>query len=117
MSTLRDRRTDDLYDHWSFLGEKRRHLLERSSAGVFRAHRLEALSVGELCRHLDDRLGRPSKDLHVVVGALLLPQVHDLTDGAAVEALAFNMAWHYALDVRTEADSCFCERRVLPMPR
>ena len=110
MFTLRDRRTGDLFDHWSFLGEKRRQLLERSWAGVFRAHLLEALPVDDLCRHLDDRLGRPSKDLHVVIGALLLQQLHDLTDAAAVEALAFNMAWHYALDVRTEADSYFCEK-------
>jgi len=110
MFTLRDRRTGDLFDHWSFLGEKRRLLLERSWAGVFRDHLLEALPVDDLCRHLDDRLGRPSKDLHVVIGALLLQQLHDLTDVEAVEALAFNMAWHYALDVRTEADSYFCEK-------
>lgn len=110
MFTLRDRRTGDLFDHWSFLGEKRRQLLERSWAGVFRDHLLEALPVDNLCRYLDDRLSRPSKDLHVVIGALLLQQLHDLTDAAAVEALAFNMAWHYALDVRTEADSYFCEK-------
>lgn len=110
MFTLRDRRTNDLFDHWSFLGEKRRLLLERSWAGVFRDHLLEALPVDDLSRHLDDRLGRPSKDLHVVIGALLLQQLHDLTDAEAVEALAFNMAWHYALDVRTEADSYFCEK-------
>lgn len=110
MFTLRDRQTGDLFDHWSFLGEKRRLLLERSWAGVFRDHLLQALPVGDLCRHLDDRLGRPSKDLHVVIGVLLLQQLHDLTDAEAVEALAFNMAWHYALDVRTEADSYFCEK-------
>ena len=110
MFTLRDRRTGDLFDHWSVLGEKRRRLLERSWAGVFRNHLLEALPVGDLCHHLDDRLGRPSKDLHIVVGVLLLQQLHDLTDAHTVEALAFNMAWHYALDVRSEADSYFCEK-------
>ena len=45
-------------------------------------------------------MGRPSKDLHVVIGVLLLQQLHDLSDAETVEALAFNMAWHYALDVR-----------------
>ena len=49
-------------------------------------------------------MGRPSKDLHVVIGVLLLQQLHDLSDAETVEALAFNMAWHYALDVRSEAD-------------
>ena len=47
-------------------------------------------------------MGRPSKDLHVVIGVLLLQQLHDLSDAETVEALAFNMAWHYALDVRSE---------------
>ncbi len=55
-------------------------------------------------------LGRPSKDLHVVLGALLLQQLHDLTDAQTVEAIAFNIAWQYALDVRSEADCYFCER-------
>jgi len=110
MFTLRDRRTGDLFDRWSDLGEKRRRLLERSWAGVFRDHLLVELPVDELRRHLDDRLGRPSKDLHVVIGVLLLQQLHDLSDAATVEALAFNMAWHYALDVRSEADSYFCEK-------
>ena len=39
-----------------------------------------------------------------------LQQLHDLSDAETVEALAFNMAWHYALDVRSEADSYFCEK-------
>ena len=110
MYTLRDRRTGELFDRWSDFGEKRRLLLERSWAGVFRDHLLDELPVDELCRHLDDRLGRPSKDLHVVIGVLLLQQLHDLSDAATVEALAFNMTWHYALDVRGEADSYFCEK-------
>ena len=43
---------------------------------------------------------------------LLLQQLHDLSDAETVEALAFNgMAWcDYALDVRSEADSYFCEK-------
>ncbi len=110
MFTLHDRLIGDLFDLWSGLVEKRRRLLERSWAGVFRDHLLDELPVDELCRHLDDRLGRPSKDLHVVIGVLLLQQLHDLSDAATVEALAFNMTWHYALDVRGEADSYFCEK-------
>lgn len=45
-----------------------------------------------------------------MIGVLILQQLHDLTDAATVEALAFNMAWHYALDVRGEADVYFCEK-------
>lgn len=110
MITLRDRQTGDLFDRWSELGEKRRRLLDRSWAGVFRDHLFDDLPVDELLPHFDERMGRPSKDLHIVIGVLLLQQLHDLTDAATVEALAFNMAWHYALDVRTEADCYFCEK-------
>ena len=91
-------------------------LMEQSWAGVFRNHLLVELPVDDLCRHLDERMGRPSKDLHVVIGVLLLQQLHDLSDAETVEALAFNMAWHYALDVRSEADSYFCEKTLRNCP-
>ena len=77
---------------------------------VFRDHLLDDLPIDELLPHFDDRLGRPSKDLHIAIGVLLLQQLHDLSDAATVEALAFNMASHHALDVRSEADCYFCEK-------
>ena len=107
---MRDRRTGDLFDRWPELGEKRRQLLDRSWAEVFRHHLLDEFPIEELLPHLDKRMGRPSKDLHIVIGVLLLQQLHDLSDAATVEALAFNMTWHHALDVRTEADCYFCEK-------
>ncbi len=76
----------------------------------FRDYLLLELPVGELAPHFSKDFGRPSKDLHVVLGALLLQQLHDLTDAQTVEAIAFNIAWQYALDVRSEADCYFCER-------
>lgn len=101
MMTLRDRRTGYLFDRWSELGEKRRRLLNRSWAEVFRSHLLDDLPIDELLPHFDERIGRASKYLHIVIGVLLLQQLHDLSDAATVEALAFNMAWHDALDVRS----------------
>ena len=77
---------------------------------VLRQHLLDDLPIDELLPHFDDRLGRPSKNLHIVIGVLLLQQLHDLSDAATVEALAFNMTWHHALDVRSEADCYFCEK-------
>jgi hypothetical protein len=94
MFTLRDRRAGELFDRWSDLGDKRRHLMEQSWAGIFRNHLLVELPVDDLCRHLDEHMDRPSKDLHFVIGVLLLQQLHDLSDAETVEALAFNMAWH-----------------------
>ncbi len=46
----------------------------------------------------------------MVVGVLLLQQLHDLTDAQTVAALAFVVAWHYALDVRGEADCYLCDK-------
>jgi hypothetical protein len=110
MLTIRDHYTEDLFDPWEHLGPKRRRLLERGWAGVFRKHLLHHLPIEQLMAHFRPHTGRPTKDLYVSLGALILQQLHDLTDAAAVEALAFNITWHYALDVRDESDACLCER-------
>jgi hypothetical protein len=110
MITIRDHLAGDLFDPWDHLGEKRRRLLERSWAGVFREHLFQHLPVGKLASLFSSGLGRPTKDLHTLVGALILQQLHDLTDAATVEAVAFNIGWHYALDIRAESDAYLCER-------
>ena len=86
MLTLRDHDSAAPSDLWIPLGAKRKQLLDRSWAGVFRDYLLLELPVGELAPHFSKDFGRPSKDLHVVLGALLLQQLHDLTDAQTVEA-------------------------------
>lgn len=108
--TIRDHQTGDLFDPRDHLGKKRRQLLGRSWAGGFRDHLLANLPVRELLTAFSRQLGRPTKDSHTVIGALSLQQLHDLTDAATVEAVAFNITWHYALDIRAESDACLCER-------
>ena len=110
MQRTRDRSNGLLFDPWAFLGSKRRRLLDRSWAGVFRDHLLNNLPVRALAGSFAQKMGRPTKDLHVACGVLILQQLHDLTDAATVEALAFNLAWHYALDAREEADAYLCEK-------
>lgn len=110
MLTIRDHCTGDLFDRWGFLGPQRRELLERSWAGVFRQHLLAKLPVEKLIPYFRTDDGRPSKDLHVALGSLILQQMFDLTDAQAVESVAFNMAWHFALDLRDDADAYLCER-------
>jgi hypothetical protein len=41
---------------------------------------------------------------------LLLQQLHDCTDAATVEAVTFNLAWHYALALPPGANISICER-------
>lgn len=110
MLTLRGYDSAAPPDFWIQLEAKRKQFLDRSWAGVFRDYLLLGLPVGELAPHFSKNFGRPSKDLHVVLGALLLQQLHDLIDAQTVEAIAFNIAWQYALDVCSEADCYFCER-------
>lgn len=110
MLTLGDHCSGDLFDPWEHLGSQRRRLLERSWAGVFRDYLLKHLAVTELAAGFQSDLGRPSKDLYVALGALILQQLHDLTDQQTTEAVALNIAWHYALDIRREPDTYLCER-------
>ncbi|QNN21846.1 transposase [Planctomycetales bacterium ZRK34] len=110
MRRTRDRSCGMLFNPWDSLGEKRRRLLDRSWAGVFREHLLDRLPVEAIAECFVSKRGRPTKELHVAVGVLILQQLHDLTDAAVVEALAFNLAWHYALDVQDESDAYLCEK-------
>jgi hypothetical protein len=110
MLTLRDHESGDLFDPWDHLGAQRRRLLDRSWAAVFREHLLKHLPVSELAARFSRQLGRPTKDLYTVIGALILQQLHDTTDAATVEAVGLNLAWHYALDIRAESDAYLCER-------
>ena len=110
MLTIRDLHTDQPFEPCADLGPQRRHLLEHSWAGVFRDYLLAQLPVQELAPHFCPGFGRPSKDLFTVRGALILQQLHDLTDRQTVEALAFNIAWHYALDMRSDEQAYLCGR-------
>ena len=110
MLTIRDHQTGNLFDPWAHLGEQRRRLLDRSWAAVFRQHLLEVLPVSEVAQQFDASHGRPTKDIYAALGVLILQQLHDLTDAATVEALAFNITWHYALDIRDDSDAYLCEK-------
>jgi len=110
MLTIHDHQSGDLFDPWEHLGPQRRTLLEKSWAGVFRQYLLEHLPVTELATSFCVTFGRPTKDLYAVLGALILQQLHDLTDAETVEAIALHRGWQYALDIRCESDAYVCER-------
>ncbi len=110
MITVRNRQNLELFDRWSFLGTKRREILRKSWSSVFRDYLLTHLPVEKLAEQFCRDRGRPSKDLHVAIGVLLLQQLHDLTDQETVEALAFRIDWHFALDLHSESDAYLSER-------
>ena len=85
-------------------------MLKKSWARVFREHLLSHLPVEQIAQRLCQDHGRPSKDLHVAIGVLILQQLQDLTDRETVEALAFRIDWQFALDLRSKTDAYLSER-------
>ena len=105
MIHIKDHRQMELFDPWGFLSPKRRELLDQSWAGLFQKELLRELPVGEVVSFFNDDFGRPTKELHTMLGVLVLQQAHDLTDDETVNQLAFNIQWHYALNITEESDS------------
>ena len=105
MIRIKNHKQDELFDPWSFLSPKRRRLLDQSWAGLFKEHILCELPVSQLAPFFNESFGRPTKELHTVLGVLVLQQSLDLTDVETVNQLAFNIQWHYALNITEESDS------------
>jgi len=112
MIHTKDHKTLPIFDPWEFLGPKRRKLMDKSWAGLFRKHILSELPVGRLRRFFASGFGRPTKELYSTVGAIVLQQMHDLTDEQTVCQVAFNQQWHYALDITESSDETMylCEK-------
>jgi Transposase DDE domain/Transposase domain (DUF772) len=104
MIHARDHKTPYLIDPWDYLGPKRRKLLDKSWAGLFREHILSELPVHKIASCYTDGFGRPTKEIFAALGALILQQMHDLTDEETVSQFSFNLQWHYALDIPGESD-------------
>jgi len=104
MIRVRDHKTPYLLDPWDYIGPKRRKLLDDSWAGLFRKHILSELPVRKVTSCYTSGVGRPSKELYAALGALILQQMHDLTDEETVSQFSFNLQWHYALDIPGETD-------------
>jgi hypothetical protein len=107
-----DHFSGDLFGPWDYLGQKRKQMLEKGWAGLFRRQVLRHLPVGAVAGCFDGVMGRPTKDLYVALGVILLQQVHDTSDVATVHAVAFDISWQYALDIRQEQQAFFSERTI-----
>lgn len=104
MFHIKDRKTGQLFDQWRYLGPKRRKLLDESWAGLFREKILPELPVERMIPFFSPDMGRPTKELYAMLGAILFQQIFDLTDEETVSQMAFNLQWHYALDNPEESD-------------
>jgi hypothetical protein len=79
-------------------------MLDQDWPGLFREHLLDELPVKQIALQFKQGIGRPTKELHTVLGVLLLQQTMDLNDQSAIEQLCFNIQWHYALNIPEESD-------------
>ena len=94
-----------IFDPWAHLGPKRRKLLDKSWSGLFQKEILPDLPVDTLRSHYHDWNGRPTKELHSMIGLMILQQMHDLTDEQSIEQFCFNIQWHYALNITSPDDA------------
>jgi hypothetical protein len=104
MIRIKDHKTGYLFNPWDYLGPKRRKLMEESWAGLFRQEILDELPVNEIASAFSDISGRPTKELYMALGSLVLQQMQDMTDEETSTQVAFNLQWQYALDITAESD-------------
>jgi len=61
--------------------------------------------VDKIFKNYQWAMGRPTKELYAMLGVMILQQMHDLTDGETIHQYAFNIEWHYALDITDDSDA------------
>lgn len=104
MIHVKDHKTRDMFNPFEHLGPKRLALLESSWAHLFREEILHKLPAEKLFPLYSEMFGRRTKELYAMLGIILLQQMEDLTDEEAVHQFAFNIMWHYALNVTDPSD-------------
>lgn len=104
MIHVKDHKQYDMFHPFEHLGPKRLALLQSSWAHLFREEILHRLPVEDLFHLYSDQKGRPTKELYTMLGLVLLQQMEDLTDEATIRQFAFNIEWHYALNVTDPSD-------------
>lgn len=104
MKNINDHFTEDLFEPWEQIGQKRKQMLKEGWAEVFRETVFPNLPVKEVGEHFDDNMGRPSTELYTFTGIPVLQQILDLTDRQMQQAVAFDIRIHYALDIQANTD-------------
>lgn len=117
MFYIKDHKTLDMFDPFAFLGPKRRSILDTTWAKTFREDILPDLPVEILSATYDDHMGRPTKELYAMMGVMIIQQTEDLTDEETTRQFAFNIQWHYALNITGDSDkvSYICPKTLWTM--
>jgi len=94
-----------IFDPWDSISPKRRQMLDAGWPGLFREHILPSIPADKFAKFFDEFMGRSTKELYSMLGALILQQTCNLTDEETVQQYCFNMQWHYALNITEESDN------------
>ncbi len=105
MIHFKDHKTLHIFDPFAFLGPKRKKLMDTSWAKLFRDEILPVLPVDKIFKNYHWAMGGPTKELYAMLSAMILQQMHDLTDEETIHQFAFNIEWHYALGITDESDA------------
>ena len=105
MIYTKDHKTHHMFDPFPYLGPRRKRRIEESWAKVFREHILTTLPVEKVYSKYDPVMGAPTKELYAMLGLMVIQQMQDLTDEEAVDQFAYNIQWHYALNITSTADA------------
>ena len=104
MIHAKDHQSGLLFDPLADFSPRRKRLLQMSWAYEFRRENLPVLPVEKLAQGYAPQMGAPTKELYSMVGLVLLQHCFDLTDEETISQLAFNLQWHYTLDIAEDSD-------------
>jgi hypothetical protein len=91
------------------MNETKRARLAKTWAHAFRHSALPLVDESGFAKYFHQDNGRPNKSVRMIVGVLVLKELFDFTDTETLDALEWNVAWQYALDVTPE-DAHTCQK-------
>ena len=86
-----------IFDAVSGLTEREQRMLDKSWATYFAEHIFPAIDEEPFRVLYSDRPSRYNTPVNVIIGSLILKEVHGLTDEEIVEALPFDIRYQHAL--------------------
>ena len=98
-----------LFEASNLFAEDKRERLLGSWAHAFRTQALPLIDENHFRDLFCSDNGRPNKPVPIVVGALILKDMMDLTDAETLYRLDFDLGWHHALGLQPEEAHC-CQK-------
>lgn len=86
-----------LFDHKNWLTEREQKVLEKSWAKVFADEIFPAIDETRFSVLYSDKASRPNTPVNIIVGALIIKELFDLSDDEVVENLMLDIHLQYAL--------------------